>query len=278
MDRYSCIQNSAQIHDRPLKGREKELVDNILSSITRPDAIVEEVIAGSRFIAVKAGGRMGLSALLGAKPQVYENDLENQITGKKVREAAKLIRNPSPFAISLGLAALNAGNTPDPGIVDLSNFPADDLIARLGKDKITGLVGEFPFAESLKERVGAFHLFELKNVVNAVPRAQWEKVLKELDVFAVTGTALLTRSMAWFLSRAPQAKIIILGPTTPLSMALFRHGADYLCGSVVTDMEKVAHGVRAGLPFKNVKRNGGIVFTEWGKDQFPGLKNFENIQ
>lgn len=263
MSKQSCTQILTDRPDQPLEGEEKKLADRILSSITRPDAVVEEIIAGPKFIAVKAGGRMGLSALLGASPRDQEKDLEHQMVGKKVKEMAALIRKPSPFSISLGFAALNAANVPDIHHVDASNFPADDLIARLGKNKITGLVGEFPFVESLKNRVGTFHLFELRPVPNAVPRDQWERVLAELDVFAVTGTALLTRSMAWFLSRAPQAKIVILGPTTPFCPVLFEYGADYLCSSVVTDMVTVSQGIRAGLPFKKVKQNGGIIFTQW---------------
>jgi len=265
MSTYSCTQTTTALPDRPLEGEEKKLVNSMLATIIRPDAVVEEIIAGSKFIAVKAGGRMGLSSLLGASPQGTEKELEHQLVGKGVKEVAELIRKPSPFAISLGFAALNAGNAPDPKHVEPSNFPADNLIARLGKDKITGLVGEFPFVESLKNRVGTFHLFELRDVPGAVPRDQWESVLARLDVFAITGTALLTRKMAWFLSRAPQATILLLGPTTPFSHALFSHGADYLCGSVVTDMEKVGGGVRAGLPFKMVKKNGGVIFTQWEK-------------
>jgi len=265
MSKYSCTQTLTARPDQPLEGEERILADSILSSITRPDAVVEEIVAGPKFIAVKAGGRMGLSALLGASPGEQEKNLEHQMVGKEVKELAAFICEPSPFSISLGFAALNAANAPDPNHVDASNFPADDLIARLGKDKITGLVGEFPFVESLKNRVGTFHLFELRTVPNAVPRDQWERVLAELEVFAVTGTALLTRSMAWFLSRAPQAKIVILGPTTPFCPVLFEHGADYLCGSVVTDMVKIAQGIRAGLPFRKVKQNGGIIFTQWEK-------------
>jgi hypothetical protein len=263
MSTYSCDKPSTPLPDRPLEGEEKKLVHSMLSSIIRPDAVVEAIVVGAKFIAVKADGRMGLSSLLGAGPRDLETDMEKTMMGRTVKELADLIKSPSPFSISLGFAALNAGNTPDPETVEPSNFPADDLIARLGKDKITGLVGEFPFVESLKDRVGSFHLFELRDVPGAVPRDEWENVLAELDVFAVTGTGLLTRSMAWFLSRAPQAKIVILGPTTPYSPALFSYGADYLCGSVVTDMEKVAPGIRAGLPFSQVKRKGGIIFTQW---------------
>jgi hypothetical protein len=263
MSTYSCDKPLSPLPDRPLEGEEKKLVHSMLSSIIRPDAVVEAIVVGAKFIAVKADGRMGLSSLLGARPRDLETDMEKTMMGRTVKELADLIKSPSPFSISLGFAALNAGNTPDPETVEPSNFPADDLIARLGKDKITGLVGEFPFVESLKDRVGSFHLFELRDVPGAVPRDEWENVLAELDVFAVTGTGLLTRSMAWFLSRAPQAKIVILGPTTPYSPALFTYGADYLCGSVVTDMEKVAPGIRAGLPFSQVKRKGGIIFTQW---------------
>ncbi len=267
MSTHSCCRTPEYLPDRPLDGEEKNLVDNLLSALLRPDAVVEEIIAGSKFIAVQAGGRMGLSSLLGATPREHEKELEYQMIGKDVKHVADLVRRPSPFAISLGFAALNAGNMPDPKTVERDHFPAEDLVARLGKDKITGLVGEFPFVESLKNRVGTFHLFELRDVPGAVPHDQWESVIAGLDVFAVTGTALLTRKMAWFLSRAHRAKIILLGPTTPFSPALFSHGADYLCGSVVTDMKKVGQGIRAGLSFKMVKKNGGIIFTQLKRRQ-----------
>lgn len=267
MSNNSCKGSLTAPPDRPLEGEEISLVDTILSSLIRPDAVVEQVVSGGKFIAVTADGRMGLSALLGATPREHERDLAHQIVGKSVKEVAALIQKPFPFGIALGIAAVNAGNTPDPKSVEPMNFPADDLIAKLGKDKITGLVGEFPFVDTLKDRVGTFHLFELKSVPGAVPRNQWERVLADLDVFAITGTTLLTRSMAWFLSRTHRAKVVILGPTTPFSQALFIHGADYLCGSVVTDMEKVAQGVRSGLPFTKIKKNGGIIFTQWEKSE-----------
>ncbi|AOY58456.1 MULTISPECIES: DUF364 domain-containing protein [Desulfococcus] len=265
MNADSCPQITEDALDRPLEGEERQLADCLLSSLIRPDAIVDKIIAGPKFIAVTAAGRMGLSSLLGSRPREHEKTLVHQMTAKPLREVAALIRRPSPFAVSLGFAALNAANTPDPTDVEPSNFPADDLIAGLGKNKITGLVGQFPFIESLKKRVGTFHLFELRDVADAVPRHQWERRLAELDVLAVTGTALLTRSMAWFLSRAPQAITVIVGPTTPCSAALFSRGADYLCGSVVTDMEKVALGIHAGLPFKKIKKNGGVIFAQWEK-------------
>ncbi len=268
MNKNLCNHVLINVPDRPLEGQEKILLRDIINTIRRPDAIVEDIIVGSKFLGIIAGGRMGLCALLGAMPKESEKNLDEKLVGKTVKEVASLIEASSPFSISLGLAALNAANTPDPKHIELSNFPADDLIASLGKDKITGLVGEFPFVDSLKERVGKLHLFELRDVPGGVPRDSWETVLAQLDVLAITGTALLTRSMKWFLSRGQQARIVVLGPTTPLSSALFDHGVDFLCGSVVSDMEKVGQGVRDGLPFRKIKQNGGIIFSQWEKTTF----------
>ncbi len=250
------------IPDRPLEGKEAPLINQLLSSIKRPDIPIENIIVGARFIAIQAGGRMGLSSRLGTVPKPHEQDLHQKLTGRPVHEAAYLLNEPSPFAICLGLAALNAGNAPDPDDIIPSPLAADALVAELGKGKSTGLVGEFPFADTLRKKVGTFHLFELKPVSRAVPHDQWEDQLAKLDVLALTGTTLLTRKMAWFLSRAPQAKTVIIGPSTPVSNILFEFGADYLCGSVVSDMEKAGKGIRAGLSFKQVKKKGGILFTQ----------------
>ena len=266
MSKHNCLEPATPVLDRPLEGAEKELVNQMILSINQPNAIVEEVVAGSKFMALSVGGRVGLSAMLGAKPRQGELDLLEKAIGKPVKEIAENIRQPSPFAISLGFAALNAANAPDPGSVEPSDFPADDLISGLGKDKITGLVGEFPFVKHLGKRVGTLHLFELRRVPGALPKDQWETMLPMLDVLALTGTALLTRHMAWYLSRATRAKIVILGPTTPVSSTLFEYGADYLCGSVVTDMGKVAQGIRAGVSFSKIKKNGGVIFTQWEKE------------
>jgi len=91
MSTYSCPQNTAYLRDRPLEGDEKKLTDSMLSSIIRPDAVVEEIITGSKFVAVKTGGRMGLSSLLGARPREHEKELEHQMIGKNKKNQAVLV-------------------------------------------------------------------------------------------------------------------------------------------------------------------------------------------
>jgi len=220
---------------------------------------------------VVASGRLGLASLLGARPGAGESGLPADAVGKTAAEVARLLRSSSPFAICVGMAALNAADTWDAQAPSPSAPPADALIATLGKGRSVGVVGDFPFIERLRTEVGDLHLFELRDVAGAVARRNWESVLAEVDVLAVTATALLTRQMAYFLSHASHADTVVLGPTTPPSQVLIEFGADFLCGCVVTDMQRILEGVRAGLSFRALKKGGGLRFFQWGRnDPTPG--------
>lgn len=211
---------------------------------------------------------MGIASLLGAQPGDGELDLPERVVGMKAGRAAECMLEPSPFAVCLGMAALNAATAPDPETLPEDEASAEFLIAGLGQGKTVGLVGEFPFADALRPKVGTLHLFELRDIPGAVPVERWDEVLSGLDVLAVTGTALLTRQMGYFLAHAGKAVSVVLGPTTPLSKALFRFGADYLCGSVVTDPRLVLEGIRSGLSFRAMRKKGGIQFVRMSKQDW----------
>ncbi|MEN6472476.1 MAG: DUF364 domain-containing protein [Syntrophaceae bacterium] len=263
-----CSHQNLNLGEKPLTDEvEKRLINALLQSMLRPETLVEHVEAGPKFIAVTAGGRMGLASLLGARPKEDETHLAEELVGRSLSQVAALLSEASPFRISLGLAAFNASNTPKAADIIAADTPAEELITELGRGKTVGLVGDFPFVSTLREQVGTFHLFELQDVPGAVPRDQWDKTLAGLDVLALTGTALLTRQMGYFLKQAAQAKTVVLGPSTPLSQALFDFGADYLCTSVVTEPERVAQGISAGLSFRMIKKNGGIMFVNLTKDE-----------
>lgn len=260
-----CNQASERATDLPLGATESRLVGALLGAMKRPQAIVEEVALGDRFIAVAADGRVGLASLLGVRPDAAGSSLLSDAVGKTAADIAGQLRSASPFAIRLGLAALNAADTCDAQTPTAPAPPADALVAAHGKGRSVGVVGHFPFVEKLREQVGTLHLFELRDVPGAVTRERWESVLANLDVLAVTATALLTRHMAYFLSHAANAVRLVVGPSTPFSQAMFQFGADYLCGSVVTDVGRVLAGVRQGLPFRAIKKGGGLRFFQLGR-------------
>ena len=55
---------------------------------------------------------------------------------------------------------------------------------------------------------------------------------------------------------APDALVILLGPTVPLDPILFERGVDILCGSIVTDIEAVLSAVQQGANFRQIHRMG----------------------
>lgn len=265
MKEHTCAPRVPREDDIPLNGIEEDLVNALLGETERPDAVVEQVVAGPKFIAVMADGRMGMSSLLGARMARPDADMMKDAMGSAVGRVAECMKRSSPFSVCLGMAALNAANAPDPIGLAADDAPAEALIAELGRYRTVGLVGDFPFVHALREQVGELHLFELVDVPGAVPRDRWDEVLSRVDVLAVTGTTLLTRQMGYFLSHAGKAVTVVLGPSTPLSRALFRFGADHLCGSVIIDPSLVLKGVQAGLSFRAMKKKGGIRSVRWDR-------------
>jgi uncharacterized protein (DUF4213/DUF364 family) len=59
----------------------------------------------------------------------------------------------------------------------------------------------------------------------------------------------------------PQATVLLLGPSTPLSPILFGHGINVLSGSVVTDIDPVLAAIKQGANFRQVHRAGVRLVT-----------------
>ena len=262
----SHAQQSPLAVDRPAEGSERQLIDDLIQSMDHPSAVIAEIAVGSHFLGIRAddNGKVlaGLSSTLGAVPTGEERQMVDAMVGKTLGEAADLLKSSRGFSISLGVAALNTSIAAPQHQPD---FEASKIMAEKGKDGETVLVGDFPFTDRLRQQVGTLHLFELQRVAGRTPPDQWDDILGRCSVLGLTGTTLLTRAMATYLEKAPQAYTVIIGPTTPLSPVLFSHGADVLAGSQVVSPGPVFDGIRQGMSFREFKKLG-IQFVAWSKD------------
>ena len=170
-------------------------------------------------------------------------------------QLAELVQSEQPTLVSVGMASINALLPQQPETwVDLN---AEEVIASSGAKKSVALIGHFPFVERLRPRVGDLTVLELNPHPGDLPGHAAEEVLPTADVIAITGMTLLNRTFDDLLKLCnPQAYIILLGPSVPLSPLLFERGVDVLSGSIVTDIESVLNVVMQGGNFRQVHKAG----------------------
>lgn len=243
---------------------ERALLERLLAEMGHTEAKIEHASAGGRFSALRAAGRVGLASLLGAAPGPDEMAALQDMKGRSLGRAAAMLLDDNPFKASLGLAALNAGFPPPPSPAAIS---AGDLLHNLSKGKRVVVVGDFPFAEDLRQAAASLTILDLRPGHGTEPGPDADAALAECQVAAISSTALLTRSLAGLLRAAKGALTILVGPSTPWASVLFDMGADVLAGSIITNPAAVMDAVARDLPFYEIKRSG-VRLAIWPR---PGL-------
>jgi uncharacterized protein (DUF4213/DUF364 family) len=150
------------------------------------------------------------------------------------QELAALLRCDSPLEASLGMAAVNALLPVDEAA--LTDRNASQEIIQRGRGKRVVIVGHFPFIPQVRKAVGHLDVLELHPGPGDLPASAAIDVIPEADVVAITGTALLNNTFDALIALChPEAFVLMLGPTTPMSALLFDCGVHLLAGTVVTD-------------------------------------------
>ncbi len=183
-----------------------------------------------------------------------------RLTESSARQLTRLSSSKSVIEAAVGLAALNALL---PRLEDRwVECNAEEVIAHHGSGKRVALVGHFPFVDRLRERVGSLRVLEQHPQAGDLPAEAAAKELPRAEVVAITGTTLLNHTFEPLMAlRNPEALVLMLGPSTPLSPIMFRHGVDLLSGSAVDDIDAVLRAVSQGANFRQVHHYGVRLVT-----------------
>jgi uncharacterized protein (DUF4213/DUF364 family) len=241
-----------------------QLLREIITDL--PDGEVEQICVGSHWTAVVVNldgeRRCGLasnptrSTRLDAPHETLLADLEKQ----PARSLCDLVGEKKPLLPSVGLAAINAllPRKPD----DWVERNAGDVIAQKGQGKRVVLVGHFPSVPELRQQVGRLDVLELNPRDGDFHASEAPHLIPEADVVAITSMAFVNGTMEGLLELcSPNAFVIVLGPSTPLSPLLFSKGIDMLCGSIVDRIDPVITSVAAGASFQQFKSDGVQLVT-----------------
>mgnify|MGYP001825510240 CR=1 FL=1 len=162
-------------------------------------------------------------------------------------ELAELLRSDSPPESAVGLAAANA--LLGPTAENLREEKAVAILRERGRGRKVAMIGHFPFADALREDCEQLWIFERgpNRRPDDLGEEAMEPLLPQADVVAVTATTLLNQTLPAILAGVrPDAFVMLLGPSTPLTPALFEFGFDILCGTVVEEPATVLRAVEQG--------------------------------
>jgi uncharacterized protein len=228
------------------------ILDDLIASITG-EFPVRSVLVGvhwtvvcSRFCGMAA--TRALSSIHGGEQVRHVGHLHK----KNVRELAELAYSSQPLEAALGVAAINSVlEVNESQAVEIN---ASEVLSSRGRGKNVALIGHFHFIEQLRQSAKRLWVIEQHPAEDEYPAEAAAELLPQADVVAITGSAFVNHTLDGLLSLCkPHSTVMVLGPSTPLSMVLFDHGVTILSGTRVVDEEAVLRTVSQGASFRQVE-------------------------
>ena len=277
------------------------IIDDLLATLTpplgldlqsRPDVPVREVRMGAFWTAVvlEASVRPGLpsvrpglltEARCGLASALREDDHHRHgqhpvreaghLHERSALELAELARSDSLLEASIGLAAINA-------LLDVDQEACVELNAEqviLDQIRLASspdrsrvvVVGHFPFIPRVREAASQLWVLEKHPGEGDLPAEAASEVIPQADVVAITGTSLINHTFEELIGLCrPEAFVLVLGPTAPLSPVLFNYGVDMISGTLVTEPDTVLRYVSQGASFRQIKRSKGVKLLTLAKE------------
>lgn len=171
---------------------------------------------------------------------------------KDALELARIAHSESTYEAAIGVATINSLlDVDEQRCVEIN---AADLLQEQGKDRRVALVGHFPFVGRLRQAAKELWVIERHPREGDVAESDAPDFIPRADVVAITGSAFVNHTMEGLLSLcSPGARVMVLGPSTPLSPVLFEYGVEIISGTKVTDPEAVLRYASQGATFRQFK-------------------------
>ncbi len=233
------------------------VVPRLLAALPRAGTVADVRIGTHWTVVVvetAAGLRGGLAATLivhdleHGRPAVRE---AGRLIGKDACALAELALSDSLTERSLGFAAMNALlEVEEARCVDLN---AEEEVLARGRGRRVAVVGHFPFVPKVRQAASICWVLELNPGPDDLPAHMAPEVIPQADVVAITGMTLVNGTFEDLAALCrPDAYVLVLGPSTPLSPLLFDYGVDAVSGTLVTDIPAVVTAVSQGATFKQI--------------------------
>jgi hypothetical protein len=226
-----------------------KIYDALISAVPE-DSQVASCLAGLSWFLVRSQG-VGVAMRPREGAEVVPN--AGKLAGMKTRELAAGIKSWNQYEAALGLAAINSVlNAPDAvrrNCGSLLDETSDqDVFTSLLEElrgKRVAVIGHFYNLERIAG-VCDLSILERRPEPGDWPDPACEYILPEQDVVIMTATTLINKTMPRLLELSRNARVVVAGPSTPLTPILLEHGIDILGGLMVEDEDRVWKTVGEG--------------------------------
>ncbi|MEQ8174854.1 MAG: DUF364 domain-containing protein [Syntrophomonadaceae bacterium] len=190
------------------------------------------------------------------------------IAGMPVKRLAGYVKSWDMVQASLGQAAINSVlNTPGhfhlltgKSVEEVDSEEANGFKQFLPEisGKKVAVIGHFPGIESLAE-ICQLSIIERIPLEGDYPDTASEFLLPGKDYVFLTGTAFINKTMPRLIELSRNAKIILVGPSVPMSPVLFDFGVQAIASMVVVDETLCWRVIKEGGKMKAFKQSGKMV-------------------
>lgn len=230
-----------------------KIIDDLLSQLNYEAPLMD--IRQGPFQTAVLTRRCGLASTLHdgthrhRRPPVAEAGL---LLEKDARALVEMVYSESSMEAAIGMATVNSLLKVDESRCQELNAGA--LMAEKGWGKRVAIVGHFPFVPELAKVVRELWVIERNPWEGDLTEAEAEKLIPQADVVGITGTAFTNHTIEPLLNMCnPDAYVVLLGDTAPLSPVLFDYGIDAVSGTRVVEPETVLECVSQGATFRQIR-------------------------
>jgi len=226
-----------------------EIYDTLIEAVPA-DSTVRRCVCGLHWLAVCSEG-MGLAMT----PREGEPCLEQAggYAGMRTRDLARAVKSWNFHEAGLGLAAINSAlnaGTPFEAATGLCprQLPDEDIFTYLFEEfrgRKVAVIGHFRNLDKLQP-ICDLTILERRPQCGDLPDPACECVLPEQDYVVITATTLINKTLPRLIELSRNARVVLAGPSTPLTPKLFDFGIDILAGLVVEDEERIWTVVQEG--------------------------------
>lgn len=229
------------------------ILDDLLSTVDLSPAVrdIRQGLFQTAVLADNCGLAASLSrdALRGTQTLVKE---PGTLLEKSTEELARMVYSESLLEAAIGMATLNSLLDIDESICQELN--ARDLIAEKGSGKNVAIIGHFPFIPYLKKTVKSLWVIEKNPKEGDFTETQGKELIPQAHVVGITGTAFSNHTIGEVLDLcSPDAFVVVLGATAPLSPVLFDYGINAVSGTKVLDAETAMRCVSQGATYRQIR-------------------------